>query len=156
MTASLLLDTSTYLLPTLDTASGYNACGVCECLDVLHAIDLATWAHCADREIDAHRLDALLAAALGEAHPWAVWRARDQLCAELCRFESMEGRALLRDRAAHERLERVTERVVLSFVAEPWLDDETVVALRAPMAPLFPLRLARRPSSRAAAAPALR
>lgn len=144
MTASLSLDTSTYLLPTLDTASGYNACGVCDCFDVLHAIDLAMWARCADYDTDACRPDALLAAALGKAHPWAVWRARDQLCAELCRFESTEGRALLRGRAAHERLERVTERVVLSYVAEPWLDEGTIASLRAPMAGLLPLRLARR------------
>ena len=156
MTASLPLDTSTYLLPTLDTASGYNACGVCECFEVLHAIDLATWAHCADGETDACRLDALLATALGKAHPWAVWRARDQLCAELCRFESMQGRALLRGRGAHERLERATERVVLSFVAEPWLDEDAIASLRAPMAALLPLRLARRPSYRAAAVPVRR
>ncbi|HEX8848160.1 MAG TPA: hypothetical protein VF761_01375 [Gemmatimonadaceae bacterium] len=156
MTASLPLDTSTYLLPTLDTASGYNACGVCECFEMLHAVDLAAWARCADRETDAYRLDATLSAALGKAHPWAVWRARDQLCAELCRFESMEGRALLRGHGAHERLERVTERVVMSFVAEHWLDENTITALRAPMAALLPLRLARRPSYRAAAVPALR
>ena len=137
----------------LDTASGYNACGVCECFDVLHTVDLATWAQCADRETDASRVDAALAAALARAHPWAVWRARDQLCAELCRFESMEGRPLLRGRGAHERLERVTERVVLSFVAEPWLDEDTIASLRAPMAMLLPLRLARRPSRRAAPAP---
>ena len=140
----------------LDTASGYNACGVCECFDVLHAADLAAWACCAECEADARRLDALLAAALGKAHPWAVWRARDQLCAELCRFESMEGRALLRGRAERERLERVTERLVLSYVAEPWLDEGAIAALRAPMAALLPLRLARRPSYRAAAVPVRR
>lgn len=142
MLATLPLETSTYLLPTLDTASGYNACGVCECFDVLHAMDLAVWAQCADRETDACRLDAPLAAALERAHPWAVWRARDQLCAELCRFESMEGRGLLRGRGAYERLTRVTERVVLSFVAGAWLDDDTATELRAPMAAVLPLKLA--------------
>ena len=114
-------------IPTLDGASGYDYCGVCAFFDWLYEAPLSHWTHVLDApgsRHDAHHLDESLTRALGAAHPWAVWRARDEVATALWHLRRAQGLRLHRDALA--RLEQRIERVALAIVARDHLEADAL------------------------------
>ncbi len=81
-----------------------------------------------------------LTRALSEsADPFAVWRLRDDVDTVLFRFESAEGRLLLRGRVKLSHVRLVTERAARALLVRSALSAAVFDALYGPFSPVIPV-----------------
>jgi hypothetical protein len=127
-------------LPARGTATeGMRMCG--RFMERLALLPLPQWrdiAAGAPAELDA-RVAQALAIALETADAWEVWSLRDDLETVLYRFESAEGRLLLRGRARLPHVRLISERAAYSLLVRTALAVVVFDTLYGPFAVAIPV-----------------